>query len=120
VFTLKFNGRSIRKPALLVTVANTPQWGNSVTVAPNAQPDDGLLDVCIIHSVNAFTALYHLPKLFTGKIDRIRHYERYQTTAVQIIRQKPGPFHVDGEPDETGRTVDISVQPKALQIIVPR
>jgi diacylglycerol kinase (ATP) len=119
VFTLKFDGRTIRIPALLVTIANTPQWGNSVTVAPNALPDDGLLDVCLIHRVNVFNALINLPKLFTGRIDKIRHYERYQTTAVQIIREKPGVFHVDGEPDETSQVVDVKVLPKALQIIVP-
>ena len=119
VFTLQFDGHSIRKPALLVTIANTQQWGNSVIVAPNARPDDGLLDVCIIHSIGFFTALYHFPKLFTGKIDRVRHYEHYQTKALRIIRQKPGPFHVDGEPDETGQSVDITVSHKALKIIVP-
>lgn len=119
VFTLQFDGRTLRMPALLVTIANIPQWGNSVIVAPNAQPDDGLLDVCIIHHVNFWTALYHFPKLFTGKIDRIRHYERYRTTAVKIIRQKPGPFHVDGEPHEGSGTLEVTVQPKALRIIVP-
>ncbi len=119
VFTLKFDGKTLKLPALLVTVANTPQWGNSVIVAPNAKPDDGLLDVCVIHHVSALTALYHFPKLFTGKIDRIRHYEHYQTKSVQIIRHKPGPFHVDGEPDEADSSVEVKVQPQALQIIVP-
>jgi diacylglycerol kinase (ATP) len=119
VFTLQFNGKTLKIPALLVTLANTPQWGNSIVVAPNALPDDGLLDLCIIHRIGFFSALYHLPKLFTGRLDKIRQYERYQTKSVTITRQKPGPFHVDGEPDEASQVVEASIMPQALQIIVP-
>lgn len=119
VFTLQFDDKTLKIPALLVTLANTPQWGNSIIVAPNAQPDDGLLDLCIIHRIGFFSALYHLPKLFTGKLDKIRQYERYQTKAVKITRQTSGPFHVDGEPDEASQVVEATVLPLALRIIVP-
>jgi diacylglycerol kinase family enzyme len=119
VFTLQFDDKTLKIPALLVTLANTPQWGNSIIVAPNAQPDDGLLDLCIIHRIGFFSALYHLPKLFTGKLDKIRQYERYQTKAVKITRLTPGPFHVDGEPDEASQVVEATVLPLALRIIVP-
>jgi len=120
VFILEFDGRHIVVPALLVTIANTKQWGNGVIIAPEAEPDDGKLDVCIIHRVKFFYALYHFPKLFTGKIDKVRKYERYQTKKVKIIREYPGPFHVDGEPQDAGTELHVTVEPSALKIIVPR
>jgi len=120
VFVLRFNGREVVAPALLVTIANTKQWGNGVIIAPQAEPDDGLLDICIIHRVKFFYALYHFPKLFTGKIDKIRKYERYQAVAVEINRQKPGPFHVDGEPHEANTTLRVSVEHDALTVVVPK
>jgi diacylglycerol kinase (ATP) len=119
VFTLEFDGRVVVRSALLVTVANLKQWGLGVTISPHAQPDDGLLDVCIIRNVTLLRALIHFPKLFTGKIDKVREYERYQTTSLRISRKKPGPFHVDGEPIEAGKSVQVGVKPDALKVIVP-
>lgn len=118
-FILRFADRQITVPALLVTVANTQQWGNGAIIAPHAQPDDGLFDICIIHKVNLGQALFHLPKLFTGKIDKVRHYENYRSTEVEIVRERPGYFHVDGEPVEGGTHLRVSIDPKALRVIVP-
>ncbi|MBD3377060.1 YegS/Rv2252/BmrU family lipid kinase [candidate division KSB1 bacterium] len=120
VFILKFDGKQVIVPALLVTIANTKQWGNGAIIAPHAHVDDGLLDVCILHRLTFLYALYHLPKLFTGKIDKIRKYERYQTNHLEIIREKPGPFHSDGEPGIADAHLFLSVEPSALNIIVPQ
>jgi len=46
--TLRFDHRQITVKALLVVVANTIQFGNGAIIAPQAQPDDGLLDICIV------------------------------------------------------------------------
>jgi diacylglycerol kinase (ATP) len=119
IFTLEFNGHTVIRSALLVTVANTKQWGLGVIVSPQAQPDDGLLDVCIIRNITLLRALIHFPKLFTGKIDKVREYERYQTTSLRISRQKPGPFHVDGEPVDAEKQLQIGIKPQALKVIVP-
>ena len=119
VFILRFNGKQIAAPALLVAVANTRQWGNGAIISPNAQVDDGLLDVCIIRRVKLLYALFHLPKLFTGKIDRIRKYDRFQTKELEIVREKPGPYHADGEPGEDQEVLRFHVTHKCLNIIVP-
>lgn len=118
-FRLEFDGRTVERSALLVTVANTTQWGLGVIISPNARPDDGLLDVCIIRNITLLRALFHLPKLFTGKIDKVREYERYQTTSLRISRNKPGPFHVDGEPVDAGQSVQVGIKAQALKVIVP-
>lgn len=120
VFILKFDDKQIAVPALLVTIANQRQWGVGAIIAPYAEPDDGLLDICIIHRVKFLYAIFHFPKIFTGKIDKVRKYERYQAKSVQIIREKPGPYHYDGEPVDAGTILNISVEPKALKIIVPQ
>ena len=118
-FTLKFKDQQVTLPALLVTVANTKQWGVEAIIAPYAEVDDGLLDVCVLHKINLAQALFHLPKLFTGTIDRIRHYELYRTDELEIIREKPGYFHVDGEPVEGGTHLKITMDRNALKVFVP-
>lgn len=118
-FILRFDDQQITVPALLVTLANTQQWGNGAIIAPHARPDDGLLDICVIHKVNLAQALFHLPRLFSGKIDKVRHYENYRSTEVEIVRERPGYFHVDGEPVEGGTHLRVTIDPKALRVIVP-
>jgi diacylglycerol kinase family enzyme len=85
-----------------------------------AQVDDGLLEICIIHDINAFHAIKDLPKLFTGHLPRSEYYSFFRSQAVEIKRPEPGPLHVDGEPIDGDRTVQVHVIPQALSVIVPQ
>ncbi|MCI0515432.1 diacylglycerol kinase family lipid kinase [candidate division KSB1 bacterium] len=118
-YCLKFNNQEHRFKALLVAVANTNQFGNGALIAPMAQVDDGLLDICIIHDINAFHAIKDLPKLFTGQLPRSEYYSFFRSQAVEIERPERGPLHVDGEPIDGDRTVQVRVIPQALSVIVP-
>ena len=119
VFILKFDGKQVAAPALLVTIANMKGWGVGAVIAPHAEPDDGLLEICILHRIKLIKALFHLPKLFNGNIEKVRTYERYQAKSVQIIREKAGPIHFDGEPYDAGAIVNVSVDHRALKVVVP-
>lgn len=118
--TLRFDHRQITVKALLVAVANTIQFGNGAIIAPQAQPDDGLLDICIINDLNILQAIYHLPKLFTGHIDRTRYFEIYQSSNVEIILPGPAPIQVDGEVLDGNARLKVSLVPKALKVMVPK
>ncbi len=120
VFIIKFDDKQIVVPSLFVTIANAKGWGVGAIIAPHAEPDDGILDICIIHRIKFLTAIFHLPKLFTGKIEKVRKYERYQAKSLKIIRERPGAFHCDGESFDGDTELDISVESKALKIIVPK
>lgn len=121
VFTLRFNEQQKKLRALLVTVANCKQWGNGAIIAPRAEPDDGVLDICVIRKVGFTQALIHLPKLFTGQIESVhRYYQYFKSNALEVERSRPGPFHTDGEPNEGGKILTISIIPSALKLIVPK
>ncbi|MBL7075293.1 diacylglycerol kinase family lipid kinase [candidate division KSB1 bacterium] len=117
---LRFDHRQITVKALLVAVANTIQFGNGAIIAPQAQPDDGLLDICIINDLNILQAIYHLPKLFTGHIDRTRYFEIYRSSNVEIILPGPAPIQVDGEALDGDARLKVSLVPKALKVMVPK
>ena len=104
---------------MLVAVANVPQYGINAIIAPAAKPDDGLLDLCIIKGDKLLPALVHLPKLFTGQIQKSPYVELYQSKAFKIIRNKPEIYQLDGEViSKKEKEIYISVIPKALNIIV--
>jgi diacylglycerol kinase (ATP) len=117
-YEIKFEGQTIRTRALLVAVANTKQYGNNAIIAPNASPDDGLLDLAIIEPTSFVSAVYYLPSLFTGRIDRAPFTRIYRATKFQIYREFPAPYTLDGEVFEGKNLISVTMLPKALQVIV--
>lgn len=104
---------------ILLTVANTEQYGGGAIIAPGARPDDGLLDVCLMEDVPLFRALLHAPRLFTGAIHRMRGVRLFRAAAVQIVRPAPGPFQMDGEALQGEAILSVQVVPGALKVAAP-
>lgn len=119
-YMLRFNGTEETVKALIVAVANTNQFGNGALIAPLAKPDDGMLDICIIRDVNAFHAFKDLPKLFTGQLPRSEYYRFFKAEKVEIVRPEPAPIHVDGEPIEGGKQLNVEILPGALSVVTPK
>jgi diacylglycerol kinase (ATP) len=114
-----FNGKTIIIKPLLITIANSNQYGSGAIISPTADLSDGLLDVCIIEDIGFFTGLFHLPKLFTGAIDKVPHISIYKAKSIDIIRKNPGPMQIDGEAYMGEKHLKISLLPKALKICIP-
>lgn len=110
---------AISAAPLLATVANTPQYGHGATIAPGAVPDDGLLDLCILEGVGAFTMARHAYRLFNGTIDRMPGYRRVRVTRLRILRPRPGPYQADGESLMGGEVLEVHVVPKGLKVALP-
>ena len=118
-FKILFDGKKIKVKALLVAVANIRQYGNNAIIAPNAKPDDGLLDLCIVRSVKFLPTLMHLPKLFSGQIQKAPYVELYQGKEFEIIREKTDVYQLDGEVyEEEQKLIKVSIIPNALNVIV--
>ena len=104
--------------ALLVTVANSPQFGNGARIAPLAKLDDGRLDLVVFEEVSRFATICAVPRLFRGGVERVRGMSTRQIERGRIESDAPMAFHVDGEPVEGGTILEIRVLPKALTVIV--
>jgi YegS/Rv2252/BmrU family lipid kinase len=105
---------------LLVTAANTAQYGGGAIISPQAKPNDGLLDVCVIHDMNFFQALYHWPKLFTGRIDTMPQWDMYRTESLEILSEHPVPVHVDGEPVGVSAHIRVKLIPAGVLVRIPQ
>ncbi|MGO1243732.1 MAG: diacylglycerol/lipid kinase family protein [Sphingobacterium sp.] len=116
-YTLVIDGKEYTREAFMISVANSPQYGNNAYIAPQASINDGLLDVCIVHRF----PIYLVPKmvfhLFTKSADQSDYVEIIPGKAITIVRDDKGPVHVDGEPVEMGETLNINIKHKSLKII---
>lgn len=117
-FTLTFNGQQITRRALLLSIANSNQFGFNTIIAPTAQADDGLLDVVIVKKF----PLGELPRmiglLFSGKIDQSSYIESFKTKDLFIVRKRGKRVNIDGEAIKMGREIFIRIQPAAIKVIV--
>ena len=103
----------------LVTVANTPQYGNGAIIAPKALMDDGYFDLCLAKNMAFPQILTAVPRLFPGTIDKHPNVPYFKVDKVTFRSGAPIHFHVDGEPELTNSDLTIEVMPKALKVCVP-
>jgi len=111
-------GGCVTSRALLVTIANSAQFGNGARIAPGARVDDGLLDLVVVEERWRVATIVQLPRLFTGTADRIRGCTTQRIREVTIEADDPMTYHVDGEPVIGGTRVTARVHPGALKIAV--
>jgi YegS/Rv2252/BmrU family lipid kinase len=104
--------------ALLVTIANSTQFGNGARVAPAARVDDGRLDLVVLQEQTRLRTVCSLPNLFTGTAARVPGVLMEQIERVTIESDAPMAFHLDGEPGVAGTRIDARVHPGALKVAV--
>jgi diacylglycerol kinase family enzyme len=104
--------------ALLVTIANSGQFGNGARVAPSARVDDGLLDLVVFEESTRLRAIATIPRFFTGGFEQVKGVTVRRVERFTISADRPIAFHVDGEPAEGGTTIDGRVHPAALRVAV--
>lgn len=112
------DGRAVLETeAVMVAIGNTRTYGGGMLICPDAEPDDGLLDLTVVGAVSRLEMLRLLPALSAGK--RIDHPATTQLRAAEVTLTAPGaPATADGEP--AGELpITVRAVPAALRVLVP-
>ena len=118
-FVIEENGNKDEYDPLLIAVANTSQYGNGASIAPQADPSDGYLDLCIINKMKRSDALKNIRLLFNGKINQNPYYLHKNIKSITIHRKNNGYYHIDGEPFLSDGDLKIKIIPSSLKVCVP-
>ena len=109
----------ISEKAFIIACGNASQYGNNAYIAPNANIQDGLIDITVILPITPFdTAILGL-LLFSGHIDQDTNITSFRTPSLKIEREKAGVIHIDGESVMMPREIDIECHPLGLKAFVP-
>ena len=117
-YRITTGGIRVDARAILVTIANSAQFGNGARIAPGARVDDGLLDLVVLEERWRLVTLSQLPRLFTGTVARMRGSTIQRIREVTVEADQPMTFHVDGEPVVGGTRLTARVHPGALRVAV--
>ena len=119
-FNLTFDdGKKTEISPLCVTFANGNQYGCDFVIAPNAILDDGLFDMVTVKPANIFKMILGLPNFLKDGLSPVKLTDIQKIKTVKIVSEAPFYYHIDGEPREAQNTLDIAIQPKSLNLILP-
>ena len=118
-YTITIDQKQIKKEALLISFANSSQFGYNASLSPSASISDGYIDLCIVNKMSAFRVATLMHKLFLKNIDRSKYIEVYKVKEIHIGCKEPVSSHIDGDPHERITEAHIQMQPQSLKIIIP-
>lgn len=117
--TVESEQHSARGRFLMVEVGNGPTGGGGFRLTPNARPDDGLLDACVIREVGAWRFVRSLPSVVRGTHGRLPPVTLFETRRM-LVGGVGGPVavHLDGElRHPTARAIEVDIEPGALNVL---
>jgi len=118
-YTLTVDGVQMEKHALMIVFANGNQFGFNTRIAPEAKVDDGFLDICVMKKMpvsQLFNVGYHMVR---GTPVKTGYTEYFRGKEITIETGSDPLMNIDGEPKIMQSPVKISIQPLALNVIVP-
>ncbi len=125
-FELEINGKQIKTDAYFISVANSNQFGNHFTIAPKASLHDGLLDIVVMTRQNKISVLLQAC-LQVGGYNKLQETDvldekasvlYFQTGSIKISNPGGAPLHIDGDPVESMKELNIKLLPECFRLIV--
>jgi len=124
-FTVSANNMEFAVEAFFISIANSNQFGNHFTIAPQARLSDGLLDVVIVKKIAKPMLLFTVMKqVLSGKTRNIENSLHapviyFQAKEVFITNTDMAPMHIDGDPCASMPQLSIKVLPAFFRLIQP-
>ena len=119
---IKYEGQVLSLPALMISIMNGQRQGGMFIMSPQAQNDDGLLDLCIVHEVSKGRIFTLIPYFFSGAQFGQKEVQFLQTNQVTVTAVRGVlPAHMDGEIIGMESTeLSVQLRPRQVDVICPR
>jgi len=105
---------------ILFSVGNGKFCGNGFKLTPDAQPDDGKLDIGIVCGLTRRRLLKLLPQARNGKHLQQPEVEMLKTSKFKISSEKPLPYYMDGEIPtlKNNREIEVELIPGCIRFLI--
>jgi YegS/Rv2252/BmrU family lipid kinase len=117
-FTVTVDGERTECFGYSVAVANSRAYGGGMFVAPNAELDDGLLDVVLTAHSGKLQFLKSLPQVFKGTQIDNDEITLLRGAEVEVTADEDFAIYADGE-HLTDLPAKLRLLPRALKVIAP-
>lgn len=117
-FTVTLDGEERSFDGMFVAVGNAASYGGGMRITPDAKPDDGLFDVCLVGAMGKGSLVSQLPRLFTGGHVRHPAVQILRARRVSLAADRPFTLYADGE-DAGPLPATLTLEPAALDVVAP-
>lgn len=116
--TLELDGRTVSLNATLVAVGNTSSYGGGIPICPQADPQDGLLEVTVVGPISRGQLIRVTPTLRRGEHLAHAAVTTYRARSVSLHTDVTPPVtaYADGEPI-SALPVTVICRPGALRVL---
>lgn len=115
---IKIEGEdSFEEDLFVLTFANTRQFGNNAFIAPEAKPNDGIIDIVLIKPFPKILAPFIVLRLFRGTLNKSKYVRNIKTDKPFTIKTDETRFHIDGEPIEVSGEISVRIKRNALNVL---
>ncbi len=119
-YEVEIDGKTIQGEQTLICVCNGRYYGGGFYPVPDAQPDDGLLDVLLIRGVSRLTVAQIISHYKHGEYKNYPQYiTHYRVKELSVRSSKEDVINADGE-TFLGKEAHFSVLPAALRYFYPK
>ncbi|OIU70897.1 diacylglycerol/lipid kinase family protein [Rossellomorea aquimaris] len=80
-----------------ITVSNQPYFGGGMKIAPEARPDDGVLDLTIVSGLSKWKLMFLFISVFFGKHTELKEVHTLKGRSIKMKSRKGIPVHADGD-----------------------
>ncbi len=94
---IEIDGKNIKQNNVFVEISNSRYTGTSFLIAPEAQIDDGLLDITLLSSLPRRRLLRLFPTIYSGRHVRYKEVSTYRARHIRIHAPRGRLMAPDGE-----------------------
>jgi diacylglycerol kinase (ATP) len=103
---------------MLISVSNVATTGGGMKIAPDAVPDDGRLDLCLVRAIPRLELARQLPNVMQGRHVTHPAVEMLRARSLTIETERHAALWIDGE--VTGTTpARFTLLPASLPMLLP-
>jgi diacylglycerol kinase (ATP) len=115
--TIDFGQEIITEDLFTLTIANTRQFGNNAYIAPEAKPNDGIIDIVLVRPFPKWIAPLIVLRLFRGTLGKSKYVKYIKTDKPFTVRTDETRFHIDGEPFEISGEIKVRIKRDVLNVL---
>ncbi len=120
--TMQTDSESFEEEVQYLVLCNGPREGGGFFVAPDAIPDDGILDYALIKRVSRLMMFRILPEVMKGTHGKFKQVRLGRFHEFKLVSERPMAIHTDGEilAGFTSELTELEVKilPGALKVII--
>jgi YegS/Rv2252/BmrU family lipid kinase len=118
--SITIDGETFELAPMMLTTCNGPREGGGFRLAPDAQFDDGKLDLVIANRMSKLEMLAMVPRFLKGTHVSHPAISIRTMREMSVSSEDPLYVHVDGEIlAEYAHQIDIQIVPQSLRLIAP-